>query len=290
MKILLAGDEYPYSEFAVKEAIKLAKNTWADVTLLGVDADSSAKRLDTPADLKVAKVFQGYRELFLESWAGEESPYGSSEGAREWKSLQNGRWEEAGRLNGGRKDFKFRLRVGKPGAEILAEAEEDHSDIIVIGCAKGDKCVWEGAKPVPQQIVDAAECSALLVKQEQPVTQIRACLDQGHISQESLEMINQMVTIHSAKLELIGLSENQSIKVEAFSKLSQLSEYYSERDIDVSTRLTEISKFEEMISESQDDSLLAIWAGKRSLIQRFFPKNWIGSFVSKCRTSALVMR
>ena len=290
MKILLAGDEYPYSEYAVKEAIKLARNTWADVTLLGVDAGSSAKRLDTPVDLKVAKVFQGFRDLFLGSWAGEESPYGSSQRDREWKPMQSGRWEETGRLNGGRKDFKVRLRVGKPGPEILAEAVEDHSDIVVLGCAKGDKCVWEGEKPVPQQIVDAAECSVLLVKQEQPVSQIRACLDQGHMSQESLEMINQMVTIHSAKLELIGLSENQSIKVDAFSKLSQLSEYYSARDISVTTRLTEISKFEEMIGKDQDESLLAIWAGKKSLINRFFPKNWIGSFVSKCRTSALVMR
>ena len=290
MKILFAGDEHSYSEYAVRETVKLAANTWADVTLLGIHSVSSAKRLATPATLEVAQVFDRYRDLFLGSWDSGESPYGVSAGDHEWKLLKSGHWEEINSLSGGKKDFKLRLRVGKPGSEILTEAVEDQSDIIVLGCTKGQNCVWEGDKPVPQQIVNDANCSVLLVKQEQPVTQIRACFDQGYISQESLEMINQMVTIHSAKLELIGLSENKSINVDAFSKLFQLGEYYTEREINVTTRLTEISEFEGIISENQDESLLAIWAGKKSLIGKFFPRNWIGSFVSKCRTSVLVMR
>jgi nucleotide-binding universal stress UspA family protein len=36
MKILFACDEHPYSSFALKEAIHLAYNTWADITILGV--------------------------------------------------------------------------------------------------------------------------------------------------------------------------------------------------------------------------------------------------------------
>ena len=35
MNILFVGDEQPYSEFALNEVIRLAINTWADVTLLG---------------------------------------------------------------------------------------------------------------------------------------------------------------------------------------------------------------------------------------------------------------
>jgi len=36
MKILFAGDEQPYSAYALKEVVRLASNTWADVTLLAV--------------------------------------------------------------------------------------------------------------------------------------------------------------------------------------------------------------------------------------------------------------
>ena len=38
MRILFAGDEHGYSEYAIRETAKLAMNTWADVTLLGVHA------------------------------------------------------------------------------------------------------------------------------------------------------------------------------------------------------------------------------------------------------------
>ncbi|HSQ83718.1 MAG TPA: hypothetical protein VLM43_03240 [Desulfobacterales bacterium] len=36
MRILLAVDQQPYSAHAVNDVAKLAGNTWADVTLLGV--------------------------------------------------------------------------------------------------------------------------------------------------------------------------------------------------------------------------------------------------------------
>jgi K+-sensing histidine kinase KdpD len=36
MRILVAVDQHPYSAHVVKDVAKLAGNTWADVTLLGV--------------------------------------------------------------------------------------------------------------------------------------------------------------------------------------------------------------------------------------------------------------
>ncbi|NQT70799.1 MAG: universal stress protein, partial [Desulfobacteraceae bacterium] len=35
MRILVALDQHSYSSRAIREAAKLAMNTWADVTLLG---------------------------------------------------------------------------------------------------------------------------------------------------------------------------------------------------------------------------------------------------------------
>lgn len=294
MRILFAGDERPYSEYALKQTIKLARNTWADVTLLGIqsasDAREAARRVVWPADLPVSIALRRYRETFLKSWEREDSPYEMQDGRYEWIPVKDGHWEETKVMRGSRKEFKVRLRIGDPGSETLAEAKEDSSDLIVLGCTKGDSCVWEVSRSVPQEVVNEADCSVLLVKEEQPVTRILACLDQGYISQESLEMINQMVTIHGAQLELIGLSQNGDMNRAAYTRLIEIGDYYSDREVEIKTRLTEVSDFEHFISGEIRQDLLALWAGKKSLLSRFFSRDWVGRFVSKCQSSVLVMR
>jgi len=294
MRILFAGDEHQYSEYALKETIRLAKNTWADVNLLGIHAISSGKgsgrKAIWPADLVVSKALRHYREMFLNSWDKGESPYEMQDGRYEWISLKDGCWEDTKVLRGSRKDFKVRLRVGEPEPEILAEARDEGSDLIVLGCTKGDNCVWAGSLPAPQEVVNNADCSVLLVKEEQPVTRIVACLDQGYISQESLEMINQMITIHGAQLELIGLSQNGDMNKAVYTRLIEIGDYYGDRKVEIKSRLTDVSDFERVIGEELHEDLLALWVGKKSLLSRFFSRDWVGRFVSKCPTSVLIMR
>ncbi|MGC8603370.1 MAG: universal stress protein, partial [Desulfomonilaceae bacterium] len=156
MRILFAGDEHPYSEYALNETIKLAMNTWADVTLLGVTQTSH------PDDTSLGNALRRYRETFLNSWSREDSPYILGEGKYEWVSVRDGVLEEMKVLTGRKKDFKVRLRTGVPAREILSESKEDGSDIIVLGCPKDDKCEWANSVPTPQQVVDDADCSVLL--------------------------------------------------------------------------------------------------------------------------------
>ncbi len=294
MRILFAGDEHHYSEYALKETIRLAANTWADVTLLGVQATGSAKdatRGNSYLDgLPVSIALRRYRDVFLDSWNKDESPYEMQEGRYEWIQLKEGRLEETRVLRGRRKDFRVRMRIGNPGSEVVAEAIEDESDLIILGCAKGDSCRWAGSSLAPQQVVDDANCSVLLVKEEQPVTRILACLDQGYISQESLEMINQMLTIHGAQLELVGLSQNGDMNRSVYTRLIEIGDYYSDRQVEIKTRLTDVSDFERFISGELRQDLLALWVGKKSLLSKFFSRGWVGRFVSKCQTSVLAMR
>ena len=126
---------------------------------------------------------------------------------------------------------------GNEAQEILAEAQEEESDLIVLGCTGGGQCLWQGPAPVPQRVVNDADCSVLLVKEEQPITRILACLDQSYISQDSLEMINQMATMHGAQLELIGLSGEGGLKKDVYRRLIEIGDYYEDRQIKVSTRL-----------------------------------------------------
>lgn len=293
MRILFAGDDQEYSRNALNETVKLARNTWADVTLLGVQPAPHPRRAGGkvwPADLPINKALQEYRETFSGSWDKGESPYERHDGRYEWIQLNEGRWEETKVMRGSKKNLRVLMRVGNPGTEILAEAEEDGSDLIVLGCTKGDQCLWAESRAVPEEVVTNSRCSILLVKEDKPVNRILACLDQGYISQESLEMINQMITIHKAQLELIGLSQNGEMKKTVYTRLIEIGDYYSDRDFKIETRLTDVSDFERFIGGEVREDLLALWMGKRSLLSRFFSPDWIGRFVSKCQTSVLVMR
>ena len=294
MKILFAGDEHPYSAFALKEVIRLALNTWADVTLLAVSPAPTVQESQgygaLAPDQPLPRALNLYRESFLKAAGQEESPYAPEKWQYEWVPVKGGLWEEMLVKRGVKKDLKVRLRAGNEAPEILAEAQEEESDLIVLGCTGGGQCLWQGAAPVPQKVVNDAGCSVLLVKEEQSINRILACLDQSYISQDSLEMINQMATIHGAQLELIGLSQEGSMKKDVYRRLIEIGDYYEDRQIKVSTRLTEIAEFESFIDQELKQDLLALWMGKKSLLDRFFPRDWAGRLVSKCQTSVLVMR
>ena len=75
-----------------------------------------------------------------------------------------------------------------------------------------------------------------------------------------------------------------------YTRLIEIGDYYSDREVEIKTRLTEVSDLEQFISGDVQEDLLALWMGKKSLLSRFFARDWIGRFVSKCQTSVLVMR
>ena len=80
-----------------------------------------------------------------------------------------------------------------------------------------------------------AGCSVPPVKEEQPISRILACLDQSYISQDSLEMINQMATMHGAQVELIGLSQGGDMKKDVYRRLIEIGDYDEDRQIKVRT-------------------------------------------------------
>ncbi|RLB20858.1 MAG: hypothetical protein DRG71_09165, partial [Deltaproteobacteria bacterium] len=68
MRILVALDTNPYSKYVVHEVAKLAMNTWADVTLLGVEAKrpaSSVNGVQSLRDLPIVRKLREFREEFL---------------------------------------------------------------------------------------------------------------------------------------------------------------------------------------------------------------------------------
>jgi hypothetical protein len=72
--------------------------------------------------------------------------------------------------------------------------------------------------------------------------------------------------------------------------LIEVGDYYTDRHIEVKTRLEEVSDFEGFIARESGHDLLAFSMGKKSLINLFFPREWVGRFVSTCQSSVLVLR
>lgn len=289
MNILFVGDDQPYSEFALNEVIRLAMNTWADVTLLGSLATWPGRNLH-PADHPLGQALHRYREIFLKGCGDADSPYAITRQSFEWLPQKKGVFEELLISRSSRKELRVRLRLGPPVQEILQEEQEGEYDLIILGCTSGGKCAWTTQAEVPHRVASEAAGSVLLVKEAQPITRIRACLDQSFISQDSLELITQMATIHGAQLELIGLTQEGSLKKEVYRRLIEIGDYYEERQIAIRTQLAEISEFESLLGQKQENDLLALFMGKKSLLDRFFPREWISRFVSKCPASVLVMR
>ncbi len=288
MRILLAVDGETYSEYAVRQAAKLAVNTWADVTLLTIFSKGLRdKGKPEPTDFEL---LHRHKELFLESCPYDESPYKETTFEYQLIEIKRGAYEAMQTRRQGKKDLRLRIRMGDLSEEILNEAQDEGHDLIVIGCGKGEKCIWKESKKVPARVVNESKCSVLVVKEDRSIESVLCCLDQSGVSQESMEMINQMAIIHGAKLNIVGLTRDQAIRVDVDKELWRIQDYYLSREIDTHVRLQEISNLETSLHSEATPDLLALWMGKRSLIKKIFPANWAGQLVSTSPCSVLILR
>jgi len=296
MRILFAADQHVYSAHALQALKKLAENTWADLTFMGV-LDKSQEQAAQPgaavaAAHPVLEALARYRDTFLSHWPAGESPYAPTRQAHEWISLRPGLWEHMQVARGAMKELKVRVRFGQTAQEILAAAREEGCSLIVMGCTGGDQCLWRDDPAVPQKVVDGAGVSVLLVKEAAPIRKLFMCLDDSDVTQDALEMVNQMASITGADLDVVGLTKGGGIKREVFPWLNAVYDYYKGKGVPTNIRFSEIDEFQQFISSQVTEGLLALWLGKKSLLSRLFQKKTdsIGHFVSTCRTSVLVLR
>jgi nucleotide-binding universal stress UspA family protein len=298
MKILVAVDQNPYSAHVVGEVAKLAANTWANVTLLGTEpkialkrGKGSAMRTDSwETDGPLPSALFAYRKNFLSFFKKEDSPYARGKFSDKLVEVKKGIWEELDSSKGAKKNLKVRIRIGNPGKEILAEANEEESDLIVLGCDNSKGCGWENGASVPRKVANEAACSVLVVKKEGQVRRIVCCLDHDRVSQQSLEMINQMVTLHGAKLTIVGLTENEGLKTGVENKMDNILRYYHARNIEPWIELVEISSLDSFVAEEAQWGLMALWMGKKSILENVFPRGKINKLIKGSDSSVLILR
>ncbi len=296
MRILVAIDQHPYSTSTVDVVAELAANTWANVTILGVllkrspggkmAASSEAWDMDHP----LATALLEYQRRFLDHFNKDECPYTQRDFGYRLIEVRKGVWEELYVAKSARKELRARIRVGNPVKEILAEAQEEEMDLIVIGCDYSRGCEWEGGAGVPQKVVNDAACSVLVSKEAKEVNKIVCCLDHALVSQQSLEMINQLVTLHKAKLEIIGLTEGEELKAEVERKMDTILRYYTARGIEPWIEIVELASLDAFISQEARRGLMALWMGKRSMLEKVFPKAKVSRLIKGSEYSVLILR
>jgi len=297
MRILVAVDQNPYSAYAVRQVAGLAMNTWADITLLGLQpkkragarrsASVSGRRKIDPT---FAQVMSAYRDSFLSHFQDAASPYTQLKFEYELLQTEANRWQEFCVGRSSRKDFKVSVRQGNPAKEILAEARQDGSDLIVLGCERGQACFWEEWGNVPQKVALSAACAVWVIKKEKDIRKILCCLDHDRVSQESLEMISQTVTLHGAELEIVGLTEGESLPKNIERKLDTILKYYTAQKITPWIELVKISSLEAFISQEGRWGLLALWMGEKSILQKAFSRKTVDRLIKAGESSVLILR
>ncbi len=294
MRILVALDQHPYSAHIVKDVAKLAGNTWADVTLLGVGpkvTDISRSSGHTEIKHPLSEALQNYRHNFLDHFEKVESPYEKRVCNHEFVEVKKGIWEELYVCRGARKDLKILLRSGNPVKEILAQSQKDDSDLIAMGCYKAGDCQWEGAVNLPQKVANNATCSVLVIKEEKKkISKIACCLDQENISQKSVEMINQMVTLYQTELEIVGLTDGTKLKPMVEKNLNAILKYYNARQIKAWIKLVDAASLASFISQEATRSMMALWMGEQSLLNKMFPRGKVDKLIRGSESSVLLLR
>jgi nucleotide-binding universal stress UspA family protein len=293
MRILVAVDQHPYSAHVVKDVAKLAGNTWSDITLLGVGpktTDIGRSTNHTKIKHPLAEKLRSYRRNFLDHFSKEDSPYEKRSFNYEFVEINRGIWEELYICRGGRKDLKIMLRSGNPVKEILTQSHEDDSDLIAMGCSKKGDCQWRDTINLPQKVANSATCSVLVVKQEKQIRKIVCCLDQENISQGSIEMINQMVTLYQTELEIVGLTDGTAVKPMVEKNLDAILKYYNARQIKAWIKLVDIASLPSFISQEASRSMMALWMGGQSILTKMFPKGKVDKLIQGSESSILLLR
>ncbi len=297
MKILVAVDQNPYSTLAVLEGAKLAANTWANVSLLGVmsKADAKERAAETKAvsgqkKNPLIQALFAHRETFLSWFKPRDCPYSGTGGPDELAEVRKGVYEVVHPPKPGKKKLDIRVRTGNPGKEIIVEAKEGEIDLIVLGCNHMEGCGWEDGATVPRKVGNDAPCSVLIAKPSRDVKRIVCCLDHDRVSQASLEMINQMVTLYGAQLVIAGLAENEGLKMEVEKKLNNILRYYQERGIDPWIELVDIAYLDSFIAKEARRGLMALWMGKQSILEKAFPRSKVNKLIKGSDASVLILR
>jgi len=282
MKILVALDPKDYSKKILKDVARLAENTLADVVFLGVQ-----ENVQEPTKSLVNALMK-YQHDVYSYFSPEELPYADFS-SDQWQERTKGDWSISSK---GMKEFTLRIRTGSAAKQTITVATEMECDLVILGCSSKFGCEWDGEMNVPLRIAEDAPCSVLVIKQVRNANQIVSILDQSVVSQDSLEMVNQLVTLHDAGLKIVGVKEKKDGKKDEIEKrMVDLLKYYNDREISAWVKLLDSDNVKDYVTDSSREAIVALWmGGKQSLIKRLFSQSMVDKLLETTKSSLLILR
>ncbi|WP_320044414.1 hypothetical protein [uncultured Desulfobacter sp.] len=261
------------------EAAAIARQTWADVTLLGIDADG----VNSSCESAMAQML-AYKQTFLAMFSdlGKDCPYTLERPVSKIVMPAPGVYENLEVLQGRFKNLSVRVRQGSPGTQILGEAVDAGSTLIVMGNYK--------STPLCRMVANEAACSVLAVKGETRHKRVVCCLDQDNISQVSLEMVSQLTTSYQAELELVGITHSGELKEVVDRQMDHLVQYYQTKGINTLVRLVEDKTMTAFFSRYAKNHLICVWMGEKSRLQKLFARQGVTKLIDDAGSSVLILR
>ncbi len=282
MKILVTLDAKDYSKNILKDVARLAGNTLADIVFLGVQDEASQNPKQS-----LVKALLKYQEDLYSYFSPDELPYASFPSER-LEEKGKGEWCTSVR---GMKEFTLRITSGGVAKQTIAVAAEMDCDLVILGCSGKLGCEWDGEMNVPLRIAKDAPCSVLVIKQTKKTNQLVSILDHSVVSQNSLEMINQLVTLNDAGLKIVGVQKKKdSKKAEVEKRMVELLKYYNDREINVWVKILDSEEVKNYVTNSSREAIVALWMGKESLLKILFSKSMVDKLLETTKSSLLILR
>ena len=282
MKILVTLDGKEYSKNILKDVARLAENTLADIVFLGVQSETS----QTPQQ-SLAKSLLKYQNDVYSYFSPDELPYAAFS-STQMQEQDKGDWLLSAK---GMKEFTLRIRCGSVAKQTIAVATEMDCDLVILGCSGKAGCEWDGEMNVPLRIAKDAPCSVLVVKQTKKTDQIVSILDHSVVSQNSMEMINQLVTLHDAGLKMVGVQQKKDNKKAAVEqRMVELLKYYNDRKINVWVKILDSDEVKDYVTNSSKEAIVALWMGKESLLKKLFSQSMVDKLLVNTKSSLLLLR
>jgi len=284
MKVLVVVDAEEYSLQAARIAARFAINTWADVTILALQA----KNEDAP-NAKLPDALSKIQCLFL----GNDSPYGTYKENAAFHPIKNNAWEMDQAGSNGRKQFRVLIRQGDWLRIVSEQVEQEQADFLILGASASstsNNSEWDCQLRFPHKVAASAPCSSLVIKGTSMGKTLVCCLDQASVSQESLEIINQLVTIQEAELKIVGLTGPHGLREKVEERMMQVLRYYTERGVRAWVRLVDEEELPVFAHEASKTGTIGLWLGKKSLLTKFFSKDRLEQLITASESSVVILK
>ena len=273
MNILVIMENGGFNRILAKEVGRLAANTWANITLLGYLPQFLGDELQLLQENSMK-----YRQEVLSCFTDEGNPY---------PRIYSEKWQKNDQslvlpMESGQKRLDLIIVKAEDDLNVVSFLRSKPVDLLILGEQS------DFQSPVIVGAIEVAG-SLLMIKGMKDPHQIVCCLDHDQIRHTSLEIINQLVTLYSAELKIVGFSNGGQSQKKIEACLQYLLNYYSNLKVTPWLELVDASiKTQFLLKESQQ-KLVALGCEKKSGYNTALIGREEIAFLREARSSVLLL-